>query len=411
MDMMPMADFEQGNGDIPGEKNDLYGTQEMPRTWWPTVAGFALIFSMVLLLLTAWLSYYSAEYVDQMSGKGTVEGIVREEIHEKHEPLKDVNVSILETDIWTLTDSSGYYELPDVPAGIHKIQFAKPGYKIITLKAIIYSSSDVDADSIMANNFSFPANIRFGIATHPFFPKIERQYLTLTNGTVSGRVANETGQVLPGMNMSYIHSDVSGPIATDVFKSLELGAGGEFSLNITPGRYILNFSYPGYNTIHQYILVDPGNDSHFEIQMEQGNGFIENKLDSTVTIQGAIKNPEGEPIEGVLVKIGTNISALTDFEGKYILENVPLGLRTLSVSKLGYSAIFDELFIINNTSNDFELENLGESVIDNTDVTTYYYCALTYVIIAVLVVVGGILSLRRKSYGHYRSCGYIHIPP
>jgi hypothetical protein len=71
------------------------------------------------------------------------------------------------------------------------------------------------------------------------------------------------------------------------------------------------------------------------------------------------RTPTGEiPVEGAVVEISRgsgSVSATTDADGRYILENVTVGRWTLAVQKAGYRAVTAQVDLTDTTSLDFVL--------------------------------------------------------
>jgi hypothetical protein len=373
---------------------------QMPHTRWPTIAGVAMIIAMILLLFSAWIFYYNAEYVEDMSGSGPITGVLKEDREDKRIPLKDVNISVEGLDIWTYSDSSGYYELDNVPAGKHRFKFEKPGYETVIVKDIVFSKKDLDASNVESNNISIPGNLRGGQYLGAFEREIEFQELSLENGTVSGSVVDESNNALAGANVTYIDSKQAALVSSLPPTLVDTGQSGDFSFDSKPGRYLFNVSLNGYVTLLQEVFVSPGNTTDISFVLEAGSGVNEKKINETREISGSVKNADGEPIKSVAIEVeGTDISATTGPDGEYTLENVPIGSRTLRVSRIGYSLVSSEKFLEDDAEADFKLEYLGEEFIDNSDVSAYYYCSVTYIVIALLLLAGGIMALKRKNYG------------
>ena len=56
-----------------------------------------------------------------------------------------------------------------------------------------------------------------------------------------------------------------------------------------------------------------------------------------ITVQGNVKDAEGEPVIGASIKIvGTTAGTVTDFDGNFTLSNVQPGAK-LQVSSIGYA--------------------------------------------------------------------------
>ena len=64
------------------------------------------------------------------------------------------------------------------------------------------------------------------------------------------------------------------------------------------------------------------------------------RAQSTGKVQGTVKNPQGQPINGAEIQIvGSSFSAKTNAQGYYFIENIPAGSVALLVKMIGYKPI------------------------------------------------------------------------
>jgi hypothetical protein len=373
-----------------------------PRTKWPTIAGVCLIVAMILFVMTAYNLYYSAEHAGDPGGEGDVEGKIYERYEGGDRPLPNVTVSIEKTNLSTTTNEAGYYRFDDVPTGIHKIRYEKPGFRVVVLKAIVYSTDNLEINDLKSNNFTFPMVSRAGLQLYSFERRIDELQYPLANGTLGIKVLNETGAALPGVTLNYTSMDYDLPGIGPGASLPQTDTNGEILLNTTPGVFMLNLSRPGYITVFQEVLISPGNHSDITLTMMSGSGEVTTGLGRTVRLSGVVKTAEGEPVKDVLVQIeGTNISTTTDISGEYVLDSVPVGLRTLTMTRVGYSALNTEIVFESNRTFDYEISILGDKLYDNSErtLTTLYNCSLVYVVVSIFLLAGGVLAFKRKSYG------------
>jgi len=373
---------------------------EMPHTSTPTIAGILLIVAMVLFLVTAGVIYYTASNIDDMTGTGPVSGYIKETYLGRKLPVENVKVSIDGTNLTSFSDSDGYYEIENVPVGVQKIRYEKLGYRVVILKIIIFSKSDLEDNFEESNNFSFPDLSRGGFEFESFDRNIEDFSDTLQNGTLRLQILNESGTPVPGLTVSYVQSTEKGAVESGFSYNGTTDSSGELVLNRTPGRYMLNITRPGYGTLLKEVLIKPDTQESVVLTLRPGSGTIENRIFRTVTMSGRIQTGDGEPIADVSVEVqGTEISTVTNPAGEYTLNNVPVGAKTLFIGRLGYSAVSAELFLIDNQTGDFNMSKLKSRVYDNSDVGVYFQCAITYIVIALMLLAGGIAAFKRKSYG------------
>ena len=109
----------------------------------PKIAGGLLIVVAVLGMLFSLMMIGSGFFLDNIEGipfsDGGTTDIEGRVINNSGEPIEGVTISIIDTDLSTTTDSSGYYDLADVPNGFQEIRVERNGYKTIIYKTYIHS--------------------------------------------------------------------------------------------------------------------------------------------------------------------------------------------------------------------------------------------------------------------------------
>ena len=384
-----------------GDDLQVFPPDKLPRTRKPQIAGVLLIVSMILFLFWSWNLYYSAEQTSDLSGSGVLEGMIYERLNDEDIPLRGVTVSVEDTNLSTTTDRGGYYRMDKVPAGIQNIRYERPGFKSIVLKVIIYSTGDLDRQGLESNNFTFPSTSRGGLQLYSFKRSIEEFSYPLENGTLMLRVQNGTGAVMPGVRLNYTSLDYDLPLSPgENIRTTD--ASGEIEVDTTPGKYLLNITAGGYTTVLQEVLVSPANHTDINVSLTPGTGEISLPLERTVRLNGVIKTEDGLPVKDVMVRIeGTNTSIRTDSTGAYTLDDVPVGLGTLTMTRAGYSAVSAEMFIETDRTFDQTIKDLGEKTYNNSDVTLtrLYQCSIIYLVVGLFLLVGGFYAFKRKSYG------------
>ncbi|MBQ5403230.1 MAG: TonB-dependent receptor [Bacteroidales bacterium] len=88
------------------------------------------------------------------------------------------------------------------------------------------------------------------------------------------------------------------------------------------------------------------------------------------TIKGKVSDESGEPLPGANVVVkGTTIGTISDFDGNFVLSNVPEGNQTISVSFMGYQTLESDFVFVSGSTiiRDFPLvednEQLDEVVV------------------------------------------------
>ncbi len=89
------------------------------------------------------------------------------------------------------------------------------------------------------------------------------------------------------------------------------------------------------------------------------------------TVSGTVLDINGSPLTGATVQITElKLGAITDFDGKYIIANVPAGTHSVSISYVGYKSIENSVTVVSgqNTELNSTLED-GENVLDEVVIT------------------------------------------
>jgi TonB-linked SusC/RagA family outer membrane protein len=104
----------------------------------------------------------------------------------------------------------------------------------------------------------------------------------------------------------------------------------------------------------EYLLEGTGltytvNNKLIIVHSVQGSGLADFSVQQNLTVTGTVTGTQGEPIPGITVIIkGTTTGTITDFDGKYVLSNVPsdavlifsfVGMRSQEMSVAGRSSI------------------------------------------------------------------------
>lgn len=140
-------------------------------------------------------------------------------------------------------------------------------------------------------------------------------------GTISGVVSDAEGEPLESVEIAYSEED-----------SIETDENGKFSIkNIKVGDVTLTVSLKGYATQTVTITSDDFDSDGKclkNITLQEGKG----KIQGVVSVDGL----SSKKLAGVTVTLG-DLSAITDDEGKYVIENVPMkNTRTIKATIEGY---------------------------------------------------------------------------
>ncbi|RKH43557.1 carboxypeptidase regulatory-like domain-containing protein, partial [Corallococcus llansteffanensis] len=108
-------------------------------------------------------------------------------------------------------------------------------------------------------------------------------------------------------------------------------ASGGFLLEaVPPGTYELTASKPGYATVRQSLSLSAGDAPTLSLSMQRARG----RLSGVITLEAASTSA------GIAVTLtGTSAATTTDAEGRFVLEDLPLGPSALVAVKDGYTAL------------------------------------------------------------------------
>ena len=139
---------------------------------------------------------------------------------------------------------------------------------------------------------------------------------------------------LAGEARGTVRSSVGGPIASTV-KVLETGktfAGrtgdGTFFVPLQPGTWTLAVSAFGHGTVERSVTVAAGDVRQLDVVLP---------ADASGSVAGSVTDEAGAPLEAASVALeGTPLATETGADGRYRLDNVPVGDYELVVRKAGY---------------------------------------------------------------------------
>ncbi len=141
------------------------------------------------------------------------------------------------------------------------------------------------------------------------------------SGTVSGLVTNSANsQPVSGANVS---ADTGQNDTTD--------GNGNYALSPVPaGTRTISVTASGYDPQNQQATVNDGQDTsvNFALVAETSGG--------SGTVKGTVTDASGTKLSDVEVSTDTGPSAITNKGGKYTIQDVPAGSRTMTASRIGY---------------------------------------------------------------------------
>src|SRR5712691_792785 len=87
-----------------------------------------------------------------------------------------------------------------------------------------------------------------------------------TRATLTGRVTDATGAVVPGTKLTLVNT------ATNETKAVTTGANGEFTfLQLAPGQYTLTSEHDGFRkAVRSGIVLEVGQEARIDVSLELG---------------------------------------------------------------------------------------------------------------------------------------------
>lgn len=259
-------------------------------------------------------------------GRGTVEGVVYDSI--RGEPLDDARVVLWETTFQTTTDSSGHFQIDDVPAGRYQVVFYHP--RIIRQGVSTGSRSvDVLEDESSPVRLSTPSMATIQISQCLMEGQIEEE------GTAVGRVQDPaTGVALPRAKviLTWREPDDDGAKEVSAFTDSQgwyrhcsvpldriVGARAEF----------LDRSGP-----RKEFLLDGEDAARVDFHVSR---LLPAAVSGRVTDTGNQK----AVADAEVTLLGTSHRRVTNDDGRFRFEEVPPGTYTVEVRHLAYGTRTD----------------------------------------------------------------------
>ncbi|MBN8471412.1 carboxypeptidase regulatory-like domain-containing protein [Corallococcus exiguus] len=150
---------------------------------------------------------------------GRVTGVV---LSEQGEPLKDFEVTLLETDKTVISDAQGKFSFDSLPPGNYTLMAAGPGYDIEQQEV------EVEAGMTFAMSFNLKATLI----------------------RVSGKVQQADGTVLVGVYIAILDYETD-----EVLARATTNTSGEFSVDLASGVYMIEAERDGFKTSSDILIV------------------------------------------------------------------------------------------------------------------------------------------------------------
>jgi hypothetical protein len=219
--------------------------------------------------------------------------------------LHNARIHLLNTDYSATTDTSGNFNISDIPAGSYTIEVLHDGY--VTR---FYSLSSPDGGSINLGKLSLvPANEQ------------------VSTGTVRGQITNSVnGEPLAGVEIVFTGSDKKSTYTDD---------DGRFQIEgVTPGDIEFTASVSGYQSASGEVTVIVNTISTINISLLS----VGQSASSTLDINGNVVDATTlRPLQGAQVEIlSSTYSFIADDNGSFEFTGVPAGTIDVEVTHAGY---------------------------------------------------------------------------
>jgi len=264
--------------------------------WWKLYGGLLADMGVKMEIFSHTIANYYCNIIDysqllaQAGGPatGTIQGTVKDT---NNQPIQGVTVSVEGTSLQATTNSQGYYQITDVPAGNKTVTASKSGY----------------------NSQSKTVNVLAGQTVTVDFQ------LQLATGTIQGTVKDTNNQPIEGATVS-----VEGTSLQTTTNSQ-----GYYQITDVPaGTRTVTASKTGYNSQSKTVNVLAGQTVTVDFQLQlvtatgRISGIVYGSIPNTLIYKATVKATGN----------GRTYRALTSEDGRYELR-VPTGTYTVTVSK------------------------------------------------------------------------------
>jgi hypothetical protein len=166
--------------------------------------------------------------------------------------------------------------------------------------------------------------------------------------TVSGVVTAASGAVIQGASVKIGSATVT------------TGADGKFELqNLPVGSATITASAPGFDPRSESVSLNAGANAHDVVLTPQ----------PTATVSGVVKAAGGAVVAGASVKIGS-AAATTGADGKFDLQNLPVGSATIITSAPGFDSL-SESVSLNAGTNAHDVVLAQQTIFTHQNVVAY----------------------------------------
>lgn len=187
---------------------------------------------------------------------GNIKGKITD--NNSSEPINNVNISIIDTNLSTKTDKNGNYSLKNVHVGIIEIKASKKGNITISKKILVFPKQTI------FENFTLVEG-----------EDIKKEGYDITNkkGKIHGIVKDQNETPIKNASISISGNNLS--IKTD--------KNGKFTIEVTYGKHELKASKENYQSVYKYVVL--ANESYLNFTLEIGKEpIIKDEIDELTTL-------------------------------------------------------------------------------------------------------------------------------
>ncbi len=214
-------------------------------------------------------------------------------------------VRVAGSDYQAPTDTMGYFDLADIPAGGISIEVGKAGYRSTSYSLSAPAGGDFDLGTIL----------------------LASEFTTSTDTAIAGEVVDDvTGTPLRGVKVTLGGSDQR-TVFTDVDGRFEVDG-------FTPGLVTFTASFNGYHAANGQGELREGGTLRFDAAL------VREENPAQFSIQGNVVDGQtGEALSGVSISIGSDLSFVSDDEGAFFIGGIEPGQYSLDFYLFGYQEV------------------------------------------------------------------------
>ena len=357
------------------KSSDSSGVNVRRRNFKLRIAGWMLLLVFFFLIFPI-ISYG----FNSSTGTEKIYGIVQDS---NDEYLENTIIEIIGKNITTETDKNGSFEIDKVPEGEVEVKFYKEGFRVKIVKIHLFDGYEY--------NLSVSLDYYIGII------KADE----LKNGTISGNVTKKD-TLEPINNVSVNILSINNKNISKDNKNLttKTNENGNYLIdNIPVGIIEIRASIDEYNTTFNKIVLQENESKTVDFTLKNGNEeeIYDNVKGKFGIMKGEIMDKNNSPISHVNISIlTTDIKVITNVDGSYSVK-IPYGKYKVKAEIENYPVVYKYIVIDNETYLNFTLENGLEPELKD-DIPNLVVCYSVIGIFSVIILLGGICSLKRKLY-------------